>query len=80
MTATCPTSVFTDNKSKGFKRFNRYTSLSEDLYQAEITDFDGEQYEYEIAARSFEEAAAKVESIANESGIYVYNMELYLVG
>ena len=79
MTATFQTSVFTDNKSKGFKRFNRYTSLSEDLYQAEITDFDGESFDYEVAAQSFEEAAAKVERIANESGIYVYNMELYLL-
>ena len=80
MTATFQTSVFADSRNNGYKRFGRYTSLSEDLYQAEITDFDGEQYEYEISARSFEEAAAKVESIANESGIYVYNMELYLVG
>ena len=80
MTATFQTSVFADSRNNGYKRYSRYTSLSEDFYQAEVTDFDGEQYEYEIAARSFEEAAAKVESIANESGIYVYNMELYLVG
>ena len=80
MTATFQTSVFEDSRKYGYKRYGRYSSLSEDFYQAEVTDFDGEHYEYEITARSFEEAAAKVEALANESGIYVYNMELYLVG
>ena len=80
MTATFQTSVFTDSRNNGYKRFGRYTSLSEDLYQAEITDFDGDEYDYDVMAESYEEAAAQLENIAYEAGIQVYNMNIYLVG
>ena len=45
-----------------------------------ITDFDGDEYEYDVMAESYEEAAAQLENIAYEAGIQVYNMNIYLVG
>ncbi len=49
-------------------------------YQATITDFEGDEYDYEVEAESFEDAAAQLESIAYDNLIQVYNMNIYQVG
>ena len=41
---------------------------------------DGDEYDYDVMAESYEEAAAQLESIAYEAGIQVSNMNIYLVG
>ena len=81
MTATVQTSSILSQSDYHFKNYGRKRSmLTENFYQATITDFDGDEYEYDVMAESYEEAAAQLESIAYEAGIQVYNMNIYLVG
>ena len=81
MTATVQTSSILSQSDYHFKNYGRKRSmLTENFYQATITDFDGDEYEYDVMAESYEEAAAKLENIAYEAGIQVYNMNIYLVG
>ena len=56
---------------------SRQTS-SQNFYQVTVEDFDGCEFEYEVEAESYEEAAAQVEILAAESFIQVYNMNIYL--
>lgn len=56
---------------------SRQTS-SQNFYQVTVEDFDGCEFEYEVEAESYEEAAAQVEVLAAESFIQVYNMNIYL--
>lgn len=68
--------------SSGYKgRYNyyarrRFTSMN--IYQVTVEDFDGCEYDYEVEANSYEEAAAQVECIASNAYIQVYNMNIYL--
>lgn len=48
-------------------------------YMVIVEDFDGCEYQYDVEAESYEAAAAKVEMMAAESMIQVYNMNIYLV-
>ena len=56
---------------------SRRTS-SQNYYQVTVEDFDGCEFEYEVEAESYEDAAAQVELLASESFIQVYNMNIYL--
>ena len=56
---------------------SRQTS-SQNFYQVTVEDFDGCEFEYEVEAESYEDAAAMVEAIAAQSFIQVYNMNIYL--
>lgn len=47
------------------------------LFQVNIEDFDGESYDYEIEAKSENEASQKAQSIAAANGIDIYNMSIY---
>lgn len=74
MTATFQTSNLMNRMDR---RFN-YES-SEFIYQASITDFDGDEFDYDVMANSYEEAAAQIEALAYEDGIQISNMNIYLV-
>lgn len=75
MTATVQTSNLLNKIDYRFK-----FASSENFYQATITDFDGDEFDYDVMAESYEDAAAQLESIAYENGIQVSNMNIYLVG
>lgn len=80
MTATVQTSVLKSDYDYRFKNYARRHKYSQNFYQASVTDFDGDEYEYEVMADTYEEAAAQLENIAYGNGIQVYNMNIYLVG
>lgn len=81
MTATVQTSSILSQSDYRFKNYARkHHHMTENFYQATITDFDGDEYDYDVMAESYEEAAAQLESIAYEAGIQVSNMNIYLVG
>lgn len=81
MTASVQTSVFASiNNKYGFtSRSRRYSRYTKNSYQATVTDFDGDEYDYDVEADSYEEAAAMIEALAADSNIQVYNMNIYLV-
>lgn len=54
----------------------RYSSMN--YYQVTVEDFDGCEYDFEVEADTYEEAAAQAERIAYDSMIQVYNMNIYL--
>lgn len=58
--------------------FNSHLTSSQNFYQVTVEDFDGCEFDYEVEADSYEDAAAQVEAIASESFIQVYNMNIYL--
>lgn len=79
MTQTIAPSLFgrTDD-SRRKQLFNPRSMSSLDMYDVEVLDFDMESYYFnEIEASSFEEAARIAESLAGESFIHVYNMNIY---
>ena len=80
MTASVQTSVLFSNGEYGYKNRSRRIESSENFYQATITDFEGDEYEYDVMADSYEEAAAQLEAMAADAGIQVYNMNIYLLG
>lgn len=81
MTATVQTSSILSQSDYRFKNYARKRHhMTENFYQATITDFDGDEYDYDVMAESYEEAAAQLESIAYEAGIQASNMNIYLVG
>lgn len=81
MTATVQTSSILSQSDYRFKNYARKRHhMTENFYQATITDFDGDEYDYDVMAESYEEAAAQLESIAYEADIQVSNMNIYLVG
>lgn len=57
---------------------NSHLTSSQNFYQVTVEDFDGCEFDYEVEADSYEDAAAQVEAIASESFIQVYNMNIYL--
>ncbi len=57
-----------------------YRSRSyQNFYQATVSDFDGNEYDFAAVADTFAEATASVEVQAANQGIQVYNINLYLV-
>jgi hypothetical protein len=79
MTATVQTSVIMSKSELGYSNKNR-RRFTQNLYQASITDFEGDEYEYEVMADSFEDAAIQLEAIAADNYIQVYNINIYQVG
>ena len=79
MTASVQTSVIMSKSELGYSYKNR-SRFTENLYQASITDFEGDEYEYEVMADSFEDAAIQLEAIAADNYIQVYNINIYQVG
>lgn len=80
MTASVQTSVFSSNNEFCFySHSRRHSRLSKNSYQATVTDFDGDEYDYDVEADSYEEAAAMIEAMAADGNIQVYNMNIYLV-
>ncbi len=75
MTSSVQKSSFSAN-DYGF--YNSHRTSSQNFYQVTVEDFDGCEFDYEVEAESYEEAAAMVEQIASESFIQVYNMNIYL--
>lgn len=68
--------VFTSSSLKSFYGYKHAYHLK-GLYQVTIEDFDGESYDYEIEAKSENEASMKAQSIAAANGIDIYNMSIY---
>ena len=79
MTASVQTSVIMSKSEFGYSYMNR-RRFTQNLYQASITDFEGDEYEYEVMADSFEDAAIQLEAIAADNYIQVYNINIYQVG
>ena len=77
MTASVQTSVIMSKSELGYRYKNR-RRFTQNLYQASITDFEGD--EYEVMANSFEEAATQLEAMAADKFIQVYNINIYQVG
>lgn len=77
MTSSVQTSAFSNEFC--FKSSFRKVANIQNFYQVEVQDFDGCSFDFDVEARSYEEAAAKVEALAAESFIQVYNMNIYLV-
>ena len=80
MTATVQTSVLMNKSDYRYKKYAKRYQYSQNFYQAPITDFEGDEYDYDVMAESYEEAATQLEAMAYEAGIQVYNMNIYLVG
>ena len=76
MTSSVQKSVFS-SRGYGFYNSVRYKSAL-NYYQVTVEDFNGCEYDYEVEAESYEDAAAQVELRASESMIQVYNMNIYL--
>ena len=79
MTASVQTSVIMSKSELGYSYRNR-RRFTQNLYQASITDFEGDEYEFEVMANSFEEAATQLEAMAADNFIQVYNINIYQVG
>lgn len=77
MTSSVQKSVFSSDDYIGYSRFPRRSS-SLNFYSVTVEDFDGCEFDYQVEAESYEDAAAQVESLASESFIQVYNMNIYL--
>ena len=77
MTSSVQKSVFSANEYMSYIPRRRRCS-SQNLYQVTVEDFDGCEFDYEVEAQSYEDAAAQVEVLAAESFIQVYNMNIYL--
>ena len=75
MTSSVQKSVFS---ARDYGFYNSRQTSSQNYYQVTVEDFDGCEYDYEVEAESYEDAAAQVEAIASESFIQVYNMNIYL--
>lgn len=75
MTCSVQKSVLSSSDYTSYKS-RRYSSMN--YYQVTVEDFDGCEYDYEVEAESYEDAAAQVQSIAFDSMIQVYNMNIYL--
>ena len=74
------TSTFQTSNLMNRSNYRYSFRSSENIYQASVTDFDGDEYDYEVMANTYEEAAAQVEALAYESGIQICNMNIYMVG
>lgn len=46
-------------------------------FHVEVTDYDGETFDYDVEADSYEEASEIVEMLASDDCIDIYNMNLY---
>ena len=79
MTASVQKSVIISKSELGYSYKNRHR-FTQNLYQASITDFEGDEYEFEVMANSFEEAATQLEAMAADNFIQVYNINIYQVG
>lgn len=80
MTATVQTSILMEKSEYRNKMYAKRYQFTQNFYQATITDFEGDEYDYDVMAESYEEAATQLEAMAYEAGIQVYNMNIYLVG
>lgn len=79
MTASVQISVIMSKSELGYSYKNR-RRFTQNLYQASITDFEGDEYDFEVMADSFEDAAIQLEAIAADNFIQVYNINIYQVG
>lgn len=79
MTKTFAPSLFGQSDDFRMDRLCRSRRISSlDMYDVEVLDFDLESHYFnEIEASSFEEAARIAESMAVESYIQIYNMNIY---
>lgn len=68
--------VYTSSSYQSFFGYKPARHLK-GLFQVNIEDFDGESYDYEIEAKSENEASQKAQSIAAANGIDIYNMSIY---
>lgn len=75
MTSSVQKSSFS---ARAYGSYNSHLTSSQNFYQVTVEDFDGCEFDYEVEADSYEDAAAQVEAIASESFIQVYNMNIYL--
>ena len=80
MTASFQSSFLSYEYKSGNKNRSRRYQHSQNFYQASITDFEGDEYDFDVMADSYEEAAAQLEVLAADAGIQVYNMNIYLLG
>lgn len=49
-------------------------------YSVTVEDFDGETYDFEVTAESYEQAAREAEQLAAEQGCYnILNMFIYII-
>lgn len=76
MTSSVQKSFFS---ARDYGFYNSRKTSAQDFYQVTVEDFDGCEYDYQVEAESYEDAAAQVEAIASASFIQVYNMNIYLV-
>lgn len=77
MTSSAQKSVFLPNDTASLSQIARRMATA-NYYQVTVEDFDGCEFQYEVEAESYEDAAAQVEVIAADSFIQVYNMNIYL--
>lgn len=75
MTSSVQKSVFSSSDNTCVRS---HRTSSQNYYQVTVEDFDGCEFDYEVEAESYEDAAAQVECLAGESFIQVYNMNIYL--
>lgn len=79
MSSSVQTSIIFPNEEMFFTKASYRSRSRQNYYQASVTDFDGNEYDFDAVADTFEEATASVEVQAAEQGIQVYNINLYLV-
>lgn len=58
-------------------QFQTRRHLATEFYQAEVEDFNGEFFSFEISASSFADADNKVAALASAQGIDIYNVNIY---
>lgn len=68
MTHTIQTSEMQSLRRGWFKSFS---------FHVEVTNYDGETYDYDVEADSYEEASEKVEMLCIEDLIDIYHMNIY---
>lgn len=78
MTHSVMTSVLTSNTSENKDSIKSSRSCtSNNYYSVDVTDFDGENYVFDIEASSYEEANDKATALLGSTPIY--NMNIYLL-
>lgn len=79
MSSSVQTSIIWPNEAVLFDALPSRLTHPQGFYQATVTDFDGNEYEFDAVANTFEEATAQIEAQAADQDIQVYNINLYLV-
>ena len=79
MSSSVQTSVISPSEAMFFEEFPFGVKRFDGYYQATVTDFDGNEFDFDAVANSFEEATAQIEAQAANQDIQVYNINLYYV-